>query len=617
MKKNNMKQVLEKIAHSGVHENINLWPRVAAGIDQRKTFMKTLHTRPLVAIVIALLVILLLTGVVYAIGKVTGYIPGVGIIDQSVPLRVLADPVMLEREGITVTIEQVVLSTDKTILTFKMSDVPSNVFPRFEGDPGCSANVRLRLPDGSVLHTRSGEMAGPDSNFSSRLVYDAVPKDVNEAVVLMACIQGVLQGALPENWEIPLQFVPAPPEMNVISVVEIGSATQVVDYEGLATPEQNIQAENNFVYGLQIQLDQYIPVDDGYYLIGHAEWAGENFVNAWPAVLNVYDVDGREVPVDPAIFENDSAITDNLQPNQWAYHLYGKNFKGPLTFRITQMAVEFSEPVRFRFDLSSTDFSFSEDYLGTTWNIIPEPISIPDINANVVAATYTKSGDLSGFEFDIQADPLLQSLEFSFESGLITEGLSGISAAGGSARDETSGLIISRVLTNAPMKFPLVISALSGVVNGNWNITWEPPVDTTKSAPVFVEQACLDLNRWKEISVSGVAGEIPAELSGIDFSYENNLSDDRLVVSPDNQWVAFAERPKGKMGDGVYISRLDGSDRRLIAQLDYWVALNPSWSQDSKWIVFYILNTDLFDAENPVPAAVNIENCDVISLTNK
>ena len=52
MKDNRMKDALENIARRGVPENTNLWLRIVAGIDERKSFMKTLRTRPLMVVVI-------------------------------------------------------------------------------------------------------------------------------------------------------------------------------------------------------------------------------------------------------------------------------------------------------------------------------------------------------------------------------------------------------------------------------------------------------------------------------------------------------------------------------------------------------------------------------------
>ena len=113
--------------------------------------MKTLHTRPLMAIVLALLTLLALTGVAYAIGKSLGYIPGLGVVDQNTPLRVLAEPVVVEREGVTVTVEKGTADLQKTILRISVDGVDAN------GGPYCdNPSILLRLADGTTLEENGG-----------------------------------------------------------------------------------------------------------------------------------------------------------------------------------------------------------------------------------------------------------------------------------------------------------------------------------------------------------------------------------------------------------------------------------------------------------------------------
>ena len=76
MKNDRMKNALENIARRGIPENTNLMPRIAAQLE-RKSPMTTLRSRPFVAILIAIFILLTLSGVAYAIGRSLGYIPGV------------------------------------------------------------------------------------------------------------------------------------------------------------------------------------------------------------------------------------------------------------------------------------------------------------------------------------------------------------------------------------------------------------------------------------------------------------------------------------------------------------------------------------------------------------
>lgn len=807
---------------------------------ERNAFMKLIKTRPLVAMLITLVILLVLSGVAYALGRVFGYIPGIGLVDQTVPLRVLAEPVSVTRDGITLTVEQVVLSTDRTVLAYKVEGIPEDAYAsgqgfsssmNLEGTPevtnilaenagACISSDTLLLPDGSKVMAGGGTTSASSSWFERRLDYGAIPTNANEAVFIVSCIDRTVLGRLPEDWELPLRFQAAPPEMTVLPVIESAPSTtagqhstiaveQVIEKEDSivligkfrlagypsnivphgyqlnwvrftdahgqiidAFPASDIQLESElngefnwafelkgtehawpltitfdavpaFVmdesteftfdtgenpqvgqtweiendlqlaghdiqtifiqrtpkgydfrfkvdpdleffspeivdsppsmggggndgfrrgeiyhyfeykgevpsgkltvrlsgvsvtihgpwhiqwsseaptsfYGISLHLDQFIPLEDGYYLIGHTEWTDDHITNARPGAwsLRAYDSTGREAPIEPAIFDND-LVGQGLQPNQWAYHLYGKNFNGPLTLRVMQMEVESRESVHFTLDLRSQGFDFSNRYLGTTWKLEPIALDVPGIIANVSSATYMQQGDLRGFEFVIQADSSLQGLGFSFESGLITDGMFGVAGGGGSSRDGEKNIVTSTVLTNARMQFPLVLSTNNATINGSWEMIWTPPVDTSGTDSVFMEHICLDLPRWKQIAAVEPL-PIPAELVEMALAAGIYLSDGTSLQSSDGQWIAFVDIVKGRMGPGLYISRADGSERRLIVQLDHWLVLNDlSWSVDGNWVGFSILNTDLAVPDKVPYVAIDIHSCNLFILTNK
>lgn len=68
--------------------------------------MKTLHLRPAFAVLLAILALLLLSGVVYAIGRLTGFIPGFGFTSGDV--YVLDTPFEQNQNGITFKVENAV-----------------------------------------------------------------------------------------------------------------------------------------------------------------------------------------------------------------------------------------------------------------------------------------------------------------------------------------------------------------------------------------------------------------------------------------------------------------------------------------------------------------------------
>jgi len=126
-------------------------------------------------------------------------------------------------------------------------------------------------------------------------------------------------------------------------------------------------------------------------------------------------------------------------------------------------------------DLRSYGFDGSDAQLGLVWKSVPVPLDdVLGLGANVFKVIYIKQGELKGFEIVINADPALQGLPFTIESGLNTAGMATVNSGGGSSWDETSGLVFT-VLTDAKITFPLVLSASGATVNATWETTWNPP----------------------------------------------------------------------------------------------------------------------------------------------
>jgi hypothetical protein len=213
--------------------------------------------RPVWVVLIVLAVLaggILLVGpqrVVEAMCSLISYLPGVGIVDKSAPIRVLAKPVSLTREGITVSVNQATLTASQTQIETDISGVPLSAYPRDEAVTGCTELSYLRLPDGTRL-----EVDAP------------LPPEVNEAVYVLPCIFNTLPGTVPTDWELPLKFVPAPPELTVMPVIELPptiteTATQVApaaETEELITPTP--------AQAVEVSVEKVIETSDGYILVG-------------------------------------------------------------------------------------------------------------------------------------------------------------------------------------------------------------------------------------------------------------------------------------------------------------------------------------------------------------
>jgi hypothetical protein len=546
MNDNRMKDALENIARSGVPENTNLWLRIESRLDQRNSFMQTLRARPVLLFLVILLALTLLTGAVYAIGRSLGYIPGVGIIDQSAPLRVLAEPVTLTREGVTITVTEAVLSADKTVVLLKVEGVPREAYPNDESI-GCMGSANLRLADGTLLE--GGHIgAGGWTHFENRLEYGPIPANVNEAALTFDCIGFTKAGALPENWEIPLRFAPAPPDMTVVPVVELSTpaATNPPAADATSTPVLSNTMTRN---GITFTLEKFVEVEGGYQLYGSLDLSGatlpaQGYFDTMDRI-RMTDANGNRIPFE----ETQSEPQDNTvyDPNKvaWIYRTNQKAFAAPLTLTLPWIEMQIAPQMPFELDLGVNP------QIGQTWEINRD-LTFEGHTVRLLSAQLVKSDDpqwASSLKFtyedkeggifinvmdDVPQKPLTEVMGGGGGGGPLTE----IKSAWMNYSNIPSGLRRFTISASMPYR-----------INGQWQVVWNPPT-TAEPIPTSAPEACLTSEKWEQIK--GQHEALPAGLGGkILFTTD--------AMSPDIN---------------VFIANLDGSDPRGLLS-DYYPSLSP------------------------------------------
>lgn len=239
MKDNRMKDALETVARRGVPENTNLWPDISARLE-RKSPMMTLRTRPFVALLIALPILLALSGVAYALGRAFGYFPGLGLVEQDAQFRVLSEPVSQTRDGITVTITQAISNADQMSVTLEVENIPieKQSLGMIPGAKMCTSYPELHFWSGESVKIYGGTTDPLIGGYEGQYKFSSVPMNATEATLFIPCIQGAIApGTLPENWEVPMRFVSAPPEL-ALTVIPLNVAPTMQ-----ATSEPTLAAE--------------------------------------------------------------------------------------------------------------------------------------------------------------------------------------------------------------------------------------------------------------------------------------------------------------------------------------------------------------------------------------
>jgi hypothetical protein len=583
---------------------VHPWPARPA---EHKFFL----TRPVWAIaglvLVTLVTAFLVIGpqqVVNAMGRLLGYIPGWGIVDRSAPLRVLAEPVSLTRDGVTVSVNQGALTADKTVLDYNVSGVPLSASPKSEAITGCIEREYLLLPDG----TRQD-------------LHAPIPANVNDATFVMPCIFNTLPGSVPTDWELPLHFVPAPPDLTVMPVIELTSIGYTT--ATISTLAQGDQTGTPLATQVPaITFDEVVETNDGYILVG---WFRPNLpegARLYPTGSDFYDAAGKKVktthPQDIDLSYSGPPISGN--DTKFAIQFQAAGIAFPVTFSISG---EVYVPVDPQATAEATFDAGPDPQAGQVWTLNQD---IQLGGHTITLASITANADGYSFQFD--------NREKTEGPDVQIEGFQAMGAGGG-------GDHVTLIFAQMPKgKLKLILSNLfidSGTQS--WETQWQPasprtdwPTPTTQpasacltedtvaqlSAPpasltgkVLFEELSSDGKDWslmlanldgsqKEmVGPKGTWGSLSpdgtkAAYSGPDGTMLVDLASGKTTVmmadsgydihwSPDGTQVALAN-PGSAFG--VFVANADGSNRRQLSNLGYESI--AGWSPDGRQVYFAV-----------------------------
>ncbi|PWH11994.1 MAG: hypothetical protein DDG60_15395 [Anaerolineae bacterium] len=526
--------------------------------------MQTLRAKPALMILFVILALALLSGVAYAVTRPLGYIPGVGIVEQGASLRVLAEPVTLTREGITLTVTSATLAPDKTVITYTIENVPWEALSHQEDVPGCYAEGQIRLPNGSLLTPQSGGGGmSAEGKWETRMVYSAIPLQFNEAKFLLDCIRDTLPGKAPENWQLPLRFVPAPPDLTIVPVVEIPTST----------PVPQVSGESASTEGLI--LEKVIETKSGYILVGKFR-ASSLPVNAqalgfsqWPRVA---DANGVELPYRTA---NDvDAISTTMGEFPWTLEIIGKEQAWPLTIHLEAVdAQAFDLSAQFTFDAGPNPQP------GQEW-LVNQDVPLGDFTVRVEKVVFTGTG----YAFEMSAPPDVRSVNLEI---LDTNPL------GGSGGNNGRGRLTVNVDYDQPPtgSLNILLDAPILTVRGDWRLQWQPE-NASQAESLYGIRLALDQFIPLEdgyilighietddgrITSAAPAGWITAtDESGRSLALEMVTFDETLQLTQELDESTWIYKLYGQAFQGSITLRLDAVNVRLAQPVPLSLDLRPA-----------------------------------------
>jgi hypothetical protein len=409
-------------------------------------------------LVVVLALVASAPSVVNALKRMFGYLPGVGLVETTSGLRMLAEPVNVTRQGVTLTVESVLVYPEHVELIYSVKGIaPSNDGTQAEdastnptafcggvniGERATKAgDAVLRLPDGALLERdRSGKY--PQNAFAMKPVYEAsVPAQVMEMTMLLDCIPWARLGAVPENWELPLKLAAVPagsvvgqPVIEVEQPAPQPTAGLRIEEPAAPTPAPTMALSPVLAPVVTMNLEKIVPTDTAtiFYFSLDLENPDPSLVSVWPLNVSVIDSLGQKIPL---VGSGAWQPFEHRPGSLFEYISSAKPADGPLTLVVEKAIAYYAplhvDPPQARPEEISFTFDAGDDpQRGQVWEL-DEDFEIAGYNLKVTSARAVTWEDVQtpefidgsqgyeyGYQFKIEADP---SVNFGLEMGIVLD----------------------------------------------------------------------------------------------------------------------------------------------------------------------------------------------------
>ena len=596
MKQKSYSQILDQVARDQMTANTDLAPRILALIQKGKSANMKPRVKIFATVILVLLALLMglvrVPGVRAAIQRWIGYAPGIGLVSEG-QIRVLAEPVSITRDGITLTVEEMWAASDRTLIQYSVEGWPWGTLITDAPEKGCLDPATLRLSDRDLTITQPQASFGWANGYELKSMYPAIPATENEVTLVMPCIIMALPREAPEGWELSLRLNPAPPD-TVFPIIEIST-------RGEATPTVLAQTSDSLATdGVSLALDRAVQMNDGYliYVTIHYENSGLSSIDIPldPTMLHLLDASGQEVAYE-LDWEATNEVQTTLVPGQTAFVIKTAPIQsaGPLTLVMDSIFASLATTAHFMFDPGP------DPKPGQVWEL-KEAIDLGyGQSVKVTSVTYNLTdGTQAWLSFEMESETGVMYATL-FDKAHPRTGIAG----GGGGGSFSTGPFTADLYYNEPLpQGSLTVDVIGISVNlpGDWKAAWTPP--QTQSSPTAQDTACLTRERWAQAVQeqaplpAGLGGTLAlAQLLPPDYYYQVSVTKldggslksigfgSAPSLSPDGTRVVHMGPSVDGPADGLYITDLASGNTSLLpgtARGD----MNPLWSADGQKIAF-------------------------------
>jgi len=549
MNKTSYSQILDAVAADHVPNDLDLAPIIIARIQKGKS-LRMQPQRKLVSTI--LLIVIAFVLLFYAVPEVAaaiqrwlGYVPGVGLVQEG-QIRALAEPVSVTREGITVTVDQVLITPERTVLIYSVEGIPANTQDTPAEETLCAMPsypyvVSLRLSDRSpLLASPMGVEAWP-TGYRHRFKYLPIPAEINEATLVISCLFHTQPGIVPEGWELPLRFVPAPVDMTAFPVIEIPTST---------APAVMVTPATSLTEGaaLTLSLDRAVQMNDGYLLYATLHWENTpfNYVDVIDLAENLHllDASGQEMLYE--VHEDEqTGVKEDQRQTAFAIKTAPVQSPGALTLKLDAVLVDLPVDASFVFDPGPSPQP------GQEWQPNVE-FTFGEHRLFVRSITVEGTGD--GYSIEMTSDTGILSTGFVDRDHRIVSGYDGISAKG----VFYNGFYYADGLPKGPVT--LWVGGIRVKQAQTLQVQWTPPAISTTVLPTR-PSACLTSAAWKAslsqppaipaglpqklltwgpVDPNNLNGPWEAAITSLDGSQRLPIGAMKGAISPDGSKFAYA-----------------------------------------------------------------------------
>jgi Tol biopolymer transport system component len=154
------------------------------------------------------------------------------------------------------------------------------------------------------------------------------------------------------------------------------------------------------------------------------------------------------------------------------------------------------------------------------------------------------------------------------------------------------------VLTNVDGSHGTDVRQLTQGMYANYARAWMPDGDRLLFTTVSRDGTSLQIMNVQTAEVTAL----------FDINYNGTVA-----VSPDGRRLAFEEMlPLDKYG--LFVSDLDGSNRKFLADGDPYIVTIPAWSPDGQWVIATVHDPDPSAQPGSTLALIQVDTCQIIPL---